>query len=774
MRRTVPIAPYSSSVPYPTFRIAVVSILFSLALVSCGGEDGGAPPRSPSPAPPNISGVWAGTWTGFNPAIGPVTGDWENELLQTGSDVTGTSRLSGDIDCPDGTVTGSATKAAISGDLLRGTCDPNTWVLTAVSVSSRSASGIWNQLDRNGHAIADGTFTGTQIATVGGPRIAFVTPPGAKAGAIVTIAGSGFGASAIENTLDFNTTRVSDADLLTVSPTRLTVLVPPLATTVGPLTLTMPSGTAISPRPFNPHVSHPQLVKTNTIPVGTSPEGVAISPDGRKVYVANKTAQTVSMVNTATNQIIGTTPNLNMPVHGLAVSPDNMRLYIVAGNIGSGFVFVRDSANLADVDTIPISSRDETQINPQGIALSPDGQLLYLSDNRDGGAVTILDIATKSTVDSKAMGPGTMPLGVTPSPDGQHAYFVFSGLAGQPGQVAVYDVPSKNITSTYTVGARPVGIAVTPDGGKVYVSNELDNSVTVFNTKTNGPPATTLVGTSPAGVAISPDGSRVYVANRGNGTVTVLSTTTDQVLSALPVGGAPTAIAITPDGKRAYVTDSGNSLYELGGALTLTLAKDGTGIGTVTSSPEGIDCGGVCQASFDSGTTVTLKATTPDNNSVFAGWSSECTNGIVLLDTSHKTCTATFHSKLPPPTSSSGDGGSCFIATAAYGSPLAHEVVVLRTFRDRHLLTNTLGRTFVRWYYTSSPPIADYLKEHDTLRGAVRLGLWPLVHIIKDPYTSLGTILIMWVVIWHARVPSRLMRRPRTDDPTQSNRGSAG
>jgi len=81
--------------------------------------------------------------------------------------------------------------------------------------------------------------------------------------------------------------------------------------------------------------------------------------------------------------------------------------------------------------------------------------------------------------------------------------------------------------------------------------------------------------------------------------------------------------------------------------------------------------------------------------------------------------------------SSSSGGGRCFIATAAYGTPMATDVRYLRAFRDQYLLSNTAGREFVRLYYKYSPPLADYLRGHDGLRALVRGALAPLVALSK-------------------------------------------
>ena len=72
------------------------------------------------------------------------------------------------------------------------------------------------------------------------------------------------------------------------------------------------------------------------------------------------------------------------------------------------------------------------------------------------------------------------------------------------------------------------------------------------------------------------------------------------------------------------------------------------------------------------------------------------------------------------------DGGECFIATAAFGSPLEPHVQVLRDFRDRYLLTNSIGKSFVGLYYTFSPPIADFIVKNGALRAATRVALYPV------------------------------------------------
>ncbi len=129
------------------------------------------------------------------------------------------------------------------------------------------------------------------------------------------------------------------------------------------------------------------------------------------------------------------------------------------------------------------------------------------------------------------------------------------------------------------------------------------------------------------------------------------------------------------------------------------------------------------------------KVTYVDNYTALAGanWGLYNYDGLHLNDAGQRVVAEQFFKALPCGGGGSGSGsgssggGGCFIATAAYGSLLEPHVVLLRDFRDRYLLTNGPGRSFVSTYYTYSPPVADYIAGHGALKMIVRILLLPLI-----------------------------------------------
>ena len=175
------------------------------------------------------------------------------------------------------------------------------------------------------------------------------------------------------------------------------------------------------------------------------------------------------------------------------------------------------------------------------------------------------------------------------------------------------------------------------------------------------------------------------------------------------VNDASTTITLNGD----YSITANFEAIPVGPQYSLTISS--VGCGFVNTPGEGI-------FHYDEGTVVELVANVVGDNS-FVKWIGDVST---IADVEDATTTITMHGDYEI-TANFLCVTSCFIATAAYGTPMADEIQILREFRDEYLLTNPLGRALVDLYYKVSPPIAEFITEHPSLKPIVRAGLLPAV-----------------------------------------------
>ena len=347
---------------------------------------------------------------------------------------------------------------------------------------------------------------------------------------------------------------------------------------------------------------------TVTDPNATGPGAIAVDPVADKVYVANFFSSNVTVIDGATDSTTTITdPNAaGFQAVAVAVNAMTNKIYVVNNNLDglsnttAGNVTVIDGATNA-ITTVT----DPNAISPVSIAVNSVTNKIYVANlgsfpNLNRGNITVIDGATNAITtltDPNAVAPQSFGVNET-----TNTIYVAnandSALTGVGG-VTIIDGTTNAISTVRDPNASfPHVVAVDPVSNTVYVVNLgcfSDNScinpgsVTVINGATNS--ATTIINTNasnPTGLALDPTTDRIYVANVGSGNVTVIDG-----------GAAPTTHV-----------------------LSLLLA--GSGSGTVTSGPAGINCPVSCTASFGVGTVVDLTAS-PSAGVTFSGWSTNCT-----------------------------------------------------------------------------------------------------------------------------------------------------
>lgn len=435
------------------------------------------------------------SWSSWTTTAGTVSNGTQVKLRQTSSNTGGTTT---------------------SVELFVGTMSGQFWVTTALTPATVTTASII------GSAITSVTAGGTVVAAGDAPvterGICWGTSFNPAVGGTCTILGSGSGTfSTIISGLALNSTYYVRAYAISAAGTAYGANIQfTTATPTGPFAyVTNQLDNTVSVIDTTTH----RVV--STITTGDGPRGVALH--GSLVYLANSYEGSVSVIDAASNTTVGTPIPVGVTPNNLAINPTGTKLYMGDSNAQS--VYTVDTASkTVGADAVTVN-------NPWGLIVHPSGNPLYVVSSIDNVA-WIINTTTGAIYNNVPV--GSRPRGVAVTPDGGVLYVA----NGDSNNVTAINTGTYAVT-TIPVGTGPRGVAVSPDGSKVYVTNQDSNSVSVISTSDNSILTTITVQSGPYGIAINPSGTHAYAVNRISGTVSVIDTATDTVVQTITVGSSP-------------------------------------------------------------------------------------------------------------------------------------------------------------------------------------------------------------------------------------------
>lgn len=292
--------------------------------------------------------------------------------------------------------------------------------------------------------------------------------------------------------------------------------------------------------------------------------GGAISPDGATLAIANGGwyPHALHLVDLASEKEIATLP-ITHAWNGIAWSPDSRRIYI-AGSVTATdkhiFVVERDQKGTWDkADPLKLHEADPKKTCVSGLALSPDGATLYALNNSDD---CLYVLSARNGAHRARLRVGDHPITCRLAAGGKTLYIANWG-GGEVVAVDVSDTAKPAIKARMATGSHPNDIALSSDD-RLFVSCGNADAVSVYDTRSRKlleTVRTTLTplappGATPNALALTRDNKTLYVANADNNDLCVIDVATrgkSSVRGFIPTGWYPTAVLVSPDGKKVIV-----------------------------------------------------------------------------------------------------------------------------------------------------------------------------------------------------------------------------